>query len=183
MKLRVKDTGPIALALPCFPGSQSASWCLWSRTAPPPPTQPLGPGCPCDHGRPVWSTGRLGTRQQCWAGPQTGGPLVLSPHHSLKLCTKIKDGKLSKTLPTQVQARQLSWVMIRVLSNLSTLPFDFVDILVLSKQWGQYLGHCSYYDSHAILNDSRGPLVSEFFMSMYPYMWSGCCQPSWTCTR
>lgn len=88
-----------------------------------------------------------------------------------------------KTLPTQVQARQLSWVIIRDSSNLSRLPFDFVDILVLSKRLGQYLGHCSYYDSHAILNDSRGPLVSEFFMSMHPYTWSGCCQPSWTCTR
>lgn len=74
----------------------------------------------------------------------------MSPHHSLKLCTKIKNGKLSKTLLTQLRARQLSRVMIRDSSNLSRLPFEFVDILVLSKRLGQYLGHCSYYDSHAI---------------------------------
>lgn len=92
IEIRGKDTGLVSLAPPCSPGSQLASSCLWSRTALPQLTRPPGPGCPCDHGRPAWSIGQLGTHRQCWAAPRTGGPLVLPQHHSLKLRTKTSTG-------------------------------------------------------------------------------------------
>lgn len=102
------DTGPVALARPCFPGSQSASSCLWSRTVLPPLTLPLGPSCFCDHGRPAWSTVRPGTRLQCWAEPQTDGPLVLSPHRSPKLLVRRKK-KIQASVGESLGGSRIFW--------------------------------------------------------------------------
>lgn len=108
----VKDTGQVSHAPPCSPGSQSASSCLWSRTVLPQLTQPQGPGCPCDHGRPAWSIDQLGTHRRCWAEPRTGGPLVLPPHHSLKLGTKTNTGWQTERNATYVINSKNQSVMI-----------------------------------------------------------------------